>query len=454
MRTTLRSGVALVVATLVTSLLAVAPASAAAKCNGQLATITGTSGDDVIYGTPGRDVINAFAGNDTIYGYRGNDVICGGNGNDIIRGGKGNDLVIGGNGVDQIRGGLDDDDLRGTNGTGSISGGGGVDRCVRAATITQCENDGGAIPPPPPPPPPPPDDSCSHQVNALLVPQCGAWFGTTSRQSSGLSLADQEQILGDQFGAVRLYKEGNALFFNNTEQRWHDEGRHLVVSWKITQSSRNGVKPWVRVANGEFDDLVRRVARDIRDNGYPILFSLHHEPEDNVPSFGSNADYRRMFRHVHSIMEPIAPQQLVWFVNYRGWSTGPATQIEAMYPGDDVLDWISWNPYNWWGCHSTGRWKSMKEQARYFYDWARANHPNKPLFIGETGATEDWANPGRKAQWMRDMAQTIEEDYPRVRGVVWFQHTVASGFCNRIWQSSTSSRNAMRDIIADPYYGG
>lgn len=78
-------------------------------CNGQLATIVGSSHDDVIVGSPIDDVIVGLGGNDTIDGGGGNDVICGGLGADIIRGGAGRDLLLGNEGPDKIlgQGGID-----------------------------------------------------------------------------------------------------------------------------------------------------------------------------------------------------------------------------------------------------------------------------------------------------------------------------------------------------------
>jgi RTX calcium-binding nonapeptide repeat (4 copies) len=63
-----------------------APASAAPGCFEDLATIVGTSGDDIIVGTPGRDVIVAGAGDDRVRARGGRDVICGNRGADFISG--------------------------------------------------------------------------------------------------------------------------------------------------------------------------------------------------------------------------------------------------------------------------------------------------------------------------------------------------------------------------------
>lgn len=78
-----------------------------------MATINGTSGNDLRYGTNWFDLINVFAGNDTVYAQGGNDTVYGGSGNDWLYGQDGNDLLddtggargwsYGGNGNDTIR---------------------------------------------------------------------------------------------------------------------------------------------------------------------------------------------------------------------------------------------------------------------------------------------------------------------------------------------------------------
>lgn len=77
----------------------------AVTCFGKLATIVGTSRNDVLIGTPGRDVIAGLGGKDVIKGGGGNDLLCGGSGSDKLRGGKGRDKLDGGAGKDACNGG-------------------------------------------------------------------------------------------------------------------------------------------------------------------------------------------------------------------------------------------------------------------------------------------------------------------------------------------------------------
>lgn len=96
-------------ASLAAGLVGVAPAAAATDCQGETATIVGTSGRDTLRGTAGDDVIAGLGGADRILGGGGADVICGDSGADYIRGNAGVDDIEGGSGRDRLLGGRDDD---------------------------------------------------------------------------------------------------------------------------------------------------------------------------------------------------------------------------------------------------------------------------------------------------------------------------------------------------------
>ena len=106
-----------------------APASfAQTTCLGQVATMEGTEGDDILAGSLGNDVIAGLGGDDVINGSFGNDVICGEEGNDELIGSIGADKIDGGLGVDRLLGGDGPDILTGLFGADELFGGEGSDR--------------------------------------------------------------------------------------------------------------------------------------------------------------------------------------------------------------------------------------------------------------------------------------------------------------------------------------
>jgi Ca2+-binding RTX toxin-like protein len=95
-----------------------------------MATINGTSDNDLLMGTPDDDEINGLAGNDIIFGLGGNDHLEGGDGIDVLVGGDGNDFIEGNKGNDIMIGNDGNDVLEWDDGDGSdlMIGGSGEDK--------------------------------------------------------------------------------------------------------------------------------------------------------------------------------------------------------------------------------------------------------------------------------------------------------------------------------------
>ena len=113
-------------------------------CNGRLATIVGTEGDDTITGSPIDDVIVGLGGNDVIYGGGGDDLICGGRGSDSLRGGGGDDVLLGGFGHDKLYGQAGRDWLYGGFGHDKLFGGAKSDFLAGQASDDRVWGGGGA----------------------------------------------------------------------------------------------------------------------------------------------------------------------------------------------------------------------------------------------------------------------------------------------------------------------
>ncbi len=84
-----------------------------------VSTLTGTSGDDVLYPTNnanGDNLIDGLGGNDYLYGLLGNDTLLGGAGDDFLYDAGGNDSMNGGTGKDTLYGYIGNDTLDGGDG--------------------------------------------------------------------------------------------------------------------------------------------------------------------------------------------------------------------------------------------------------------------------------------------------------------------------------------------------
>lgn len=90
-------------------------------------SISGGTGNDILYGGGGSDTLNGQSGDDWIFGNSDNDIIYGGFDNDILHGGAVDDFIDGGDGDDGIIGAGGNDTITGGNGDDWVDAGEGDD---------------------------------------------------------------------------------------------------------------------------------------------------------------------------------------------------------------------------------------------------------------------------------------------------------------------------------------
>jgi beta-mannanase len=88
-----------------------------------------------------------------------------------------------------------------------------------------------------------------------------------------------------------------------------------------------------------------------------------------------------------------------------------------MYPGNAYVDWIGYDPYNYFDCHQAG-WQSFAQTVEPFYRWL-ATQPfgAKPVMLSEFGSVSDPHSPGREAAWYRSIVPVIR-NMPRLKALI------------------------------------
>ena len=97
--------------------------------------------------------------------------------------------------------------------------------------------------------------------------------------------------------------------------------------------------------------------------------------------------------------------------------------MSEVYPGDEYVDWVGMNGYNWgtsvyWvSCPCQSKWESFSQVFDRTYNQLVAL-TDKPIFIGEFASSEDGGN---KAKWISDaLLEQLPNKYPRVKAITWF----------------------------------
>lgn len=278
----------------------------------------------------------------------------------------------------------------------------------------------------------------------------------------------------------------------NVSQNWYSgtypsgsyvtAGAGSTTRTMLTTARNNGCIPWLDwyssftstdtafslksiYIDGIHDAFLRQWATDMAAFGHPVFVRFDGEMNGSWRTsyyerngFGATGrqnaagDFILMWKHVHDIVAPLAPN-ITW-----GWcpnqqpSGTPLISYASIFPGRAYVDWMGIDTYNWAGSQPGGgkttQWATFTQimnggTAGLGTSWTEltALDPNLPCFIGEhgcdpregtdtnasAGTTAVW-NGQKKADWMTDelnvqLPGNGTTDFRRLRMISYFNVT-------------------------------
>jgi mannan endo-1,4-beta-mannosidase len=176
------------------------------------------------------------------------------------------------------------------------------------------------------------------------------------------------------------------------------------------------------ILDGRFDDYIRAGAVAMKALPGRVYLRPMHEMNGNwYPWCGTtngNAprDFKLAWRHIHEIFTAQDVRNVAWVWCPYAVSVPPDQDVSVYYPGDDYVDWLGLDGYNWGDSRPWSSWQDFAELFRESYAAVTALS-DKPVMIAEVGCAE---SGGSKAHWIREAHRQVTVSFPRVSAVVWF----------------------------------
>lgn len=271
--------------------------------------------------------------------------------------------------------------------------------------------------------PSPPGGSWAQDA---LTPDSGVLFGASVSNdgfaSTAAALDAFEERIGRKLDVHRWYSLWDQDLTGGPVAQDVARGRTPVLSISTKRVSGAAVT-WAEVASGSQDSRIRALAGQVKALAAPMFLTFQHEPE--YAGYGTPAEYRQAWRRFVEVFRAEGVTNVVWtwVVAPTPFSPNPSTATaDELYPGDDVVDWVGLDAYNWFGCRGSSgpqQWRSMADSAASARAFAQAH--GKELMLAEYGSVEDPADPNRKAAWLSSAMDTFLS-WPEVKAVLYFHH--------------------------------
>ena len=285
--------------------------------------------------------------------------------------------------------------------------------------------------------------------------------GGTTPSADYSRVAAFQAVTGRRAATVRVYDSWDTPFPDPLSAAVKAHGQALVLSVKARTDAGKPVS-YASIAAAVPGTPVyaelQRWARQLSAYGAPVFFSFNHEPDvHKSDDMGGAADYVRAWRRVVTVFRQAGVRNLeyVFIATAPHWAATDARSAASFYPGDDWVDDLAADGYNFFDCSRialmpwTGP-RALFEPFRRF----GARHPDKGLMIVEFGSVEDAAAPGRKAAWYAELETMLTEPgWRQVRAVAqWYDVVQERSRCDWRADSSPATLAAFRAWGHDPVY--
>lgn len=208
------------------------------------------------------------------------------------------------------------------------------------------------------------------------------------------------------------------------------------------------------ISSGKWDEYLRSWARPIKELGQPIFLRVGHE--FNIEGYpwgivnnGKNPDnYIQAYRHVVDLFRREGANNVLWVwapMNYSFPKESWNDWVNS-YPGDNYVDWVGFDGYNWGTTQSWSDWQVLKYLFREQVRLARKLWPTKPIMIAEFASAE---KGGNKAAWIRELPGYLKTSMRDIDAIVWFDEKKETDW--RI-NSTPAALAAYKEIMRDPLF--
>jgi beta-mannanase len=245
--------------------------------------------------------------------------------------------------------------------------------------------------------------------------------------------------LGRSLAVVHVYQNWSPLTPAATLEKVLANGATPMIDWRCGPSDAT-------ILSGRDDALITSFAKELAQLKAPVFLRWFYEFNfPNSPDYKAcigklgPAGYAAAFRHIHALFTAAGASNVsfVWCIA----SGGQDRDWIKYYPGPAYVDWIAVDGY----LRNSTTYKAG-QFAQLFGSWySTFDSFGKPMMITETAALA-----GAQGPYLSDVEQSLDNGYPMIRGLLYFDAPGKGGTYH--YPLDSSGYSAFQSLANDRHF--
>jgi len=230
------------------------------------------------------------------------------------------------------------------------------------------------------------------------------------------------------------------ILFNNALRSWKERSHVPMITWMpYAYADWTAPNPNELIANGRYDDYVKnfgkrlkvflsgsdqiygtsddrrayvRFAHQMNGNWFPWSPSCAWSCQSTGQEIHqSSTSYVKMWKYIVDVFDSLGIRnasrlQMVWSVNNIDFQNG----IEDFYPGDNYVDWVGLDGYNFGDTVPQHDWETASQVFKDIIPKVKKVGGKKPIAITEFASVTSPKSVAEKSKWIEDAFSIFKDN--------------------------------------------
>jgi beta-mannanase len=223
-----------------------------------------------------------------------------------------------------------------------------------------------------------------------------------------------------------------------------------LITWEPWNAADRKGADYSGLIAGGYDEYISDFAEQVKTMNGPVFIRFAHEMNgDWYPWSGTEIGaekYVAMYRHVKDIFDDMGADNAKWVfsVNCEDVPSGANNSFMRYYPGDEYVDYVGIDGYNWGDTQPWSRWRKFKNIFAESYKEI-TDKTEKPVMISEFSSA---ASGGDKTLWIKEAMIDIKK-WNRIKAFVLFNVSKEAEWS---FPAGRGPAKEFRLQLKDPYF--